>query len=47
LPLSKGGLRPSIFTFGGDRETFDFTDPINHLKLDDVWRFALPYWPNN
>jgi len=37
----KGGQRPSIFTFGGDRETFDFTDPTNYLNVDnDVWRFA-------
>jgi hypothetical protein len=40
-----GGLRPSIFTFGGDRETFDFTDPLNYLNVDnDVWRFSPPYW---
>jgi hypothetical protein len=32
-----------IFTFGGDRETFDFTDPDNYLRVDnDVWRYALP-----
>ena len=44
----KGGLRPSIFTFGGDRETFDFTDPFNYLNVDnDVWRFAPPYWSNH
>jgi hypothetical protein len=36
-----GGQRPAIFTFGGDRETFDFFDPVNHLRVDDdVWRFA-------
>lgn len=41
----KGGQRPSIFTFGGDRETFDFTDPANYLNVDnDVWRFAPPIW---
>lgn len=39
----KGGLGPSIFTFGGDRETFDFTDPTNFLRVDnDVWRFSPP-----
>ena len=44
----KGGLRPSIFTFGGDRETFDFTDPFNYLNVDnDVWRFSPPYWSNH
>jgi hypothetical protein len=37
------GYRPSIFTFGGDRETFDFADPTNFLNVDnDVWRFAPP-----
>lgn len=35
-----------IFTFGGDRETFDFTDPDNYLRVDnDVWRYALPKSP--
>ncbi len=33
----------AIFTFGGDRETFDFDDPENYLRVDnDVWRYALP-----
>jgi hypothetical protein len=32
-----------IFTFGGDRETFDFTDQTNYLNIDnDVWRYSLP-----
>jgi len=32
-----------IYTFGGDRETFDFDDPDNYLRVDnDVWRYALP-----
>ncbi|HET6416376.1 MAG TPA: hypothetical protein VFG22_08765 [Polyangiales bacterium] len=32
-----------IYTFGGDRETFDFSDPSNYLRVDnDVWRYALP-----
>ena len=40
---ARGGLRPSIVTFGGDRETFDFFDPGNYLRVDnDVWRFAPP-----
>lgn len=35
------GQKPAIFTFGGDRETFDFTDPTNWLNVDnDVWRFS-------
>ena len=39
LPASKG-KPPGILTFGGDRETFDFTDPNNWLNVDnDVWRF--------
>lgn len=37
------GWRPSILTFGGDRETFNFFDPFNYLNVDnDVWRFAAP-----
>jgi hypothetical protein len=32
---------PQVLTFGGDRETFDFTDPENYLRIDnDVWTFA-------
>ena len=45
LVASGGGVgqRPAIFTFGGDRETFNFFDPVNHLRVDDdVWRFAPP-----
>jgi len=35
----------SIYTFGGDRETFDFADPENYLNVDnDVWQFSLPHW---
>lgn len=31
----------TVLTFGGDRETFDFTDPENYLRVDnDVWSFA-------
>jgi hypothetical protein len=38
-----GGLVPAIYTFGGDRETFDFGDPLNPTRVDnDVWRFAPP-----
>ena len=33
----------AIYTFGGDRETFDFGDPENYLRVDsDVWRFHAP-----
>ena len=33
----------AIYTFGGDRETFDFDDPLNYLRIDDdVWKFAPP-----
>lgn len=36
-----GGRQSAIFTFGGDRETFDFTDPSNWLNVDnDVWKFS-------
>jgi N-acetylneuraminic acid mutarotase len=35
------GGSPAIVTVGGDRETFDFTDPENYLRVDDdVWTFA-------
>ena len=34
---------PAIFTFGGDRETFDFDDPENYLRIDDdIWKLSLP-----
>lgn len=37
------GSKPKVYTFGGDRETFDFADPTNYLNVDnDVWRFAPP-----
>jgi len=35
-------MQDNIFTFGGDRETFNFMDPLNYLNVDnDVWRFNL------
>jgi hypothetical protein len=35
--------KPVIYTFGGDRETFDFTDALNYLRVDDdVWSFTNP-----
>jgi hypothetical protein len=36
-----GGLRPSIFTFGGDREA-SFAAPDPALVDNDVWRFSPP-----
>ncbi len=36
-----GNLRPSIFTFGGDREA-SFVAPDPTLVDDDVWRFSPP-----
>lgn len=37
-----GRFRPSIYTFGGDRETFAPFDPFAFEKVDnDVWRFSL------
>merc|ERR1712119_98933 len=31
----------AIYTFGGDRETFDFSDNTQYLNIDnDVWRFG-------
>lgn len=35
----RGGLRPSIFTFGGDREA-SFVAPDPMLVDNDVWRFS-------
>ena len=41
------GMRPSILTFGGDRETFNPFDPTNYLKVDnDVWSFSPPSQDN-
>ncbi len=37
----EGPAGPVLLTFGGDRETFDFADPENYLRVDnDVWIFA-------
>lgn len=34
------GQPPTIITAGGDRETFDFSDPENYLRVDnDVWHY--------
>ena len=31
----------ALLTFGGDRETFDFGDPLNYTRVDnDVWRYV-------
>lgn len=39
----QGRRGPAILTFGGDRETFNFADPLNYLRVDnDVWRFSAP-----
>ena len=36
----KGGMKPSIFTFGGDREVF-FPIPFNYFRVEnDVWRYS-------
>ena len=36
------GRKAAIHTFGGDRETFDFSNPSNYLRVDnDVWRVEL------
>lgn len=41
LVVKNAGRDPAIYTFGGDRETFDFTDPLQPLNVDnDVWRFG-------
>ena len=37
-----GNEPAAILTFGGDRETFDFADPENYLRIDnDVWQLTL------
>ncbi|MGH1493767.1 MAG: hypothetical protein ACRBK7_30955 [Acidimicrobiales bacterium] len=42
-PSGRDGRGRAIYTFGGDRETFDFFDPLQWLNVDDeVWRFSLP-----
>ncbi|SET07205.1 Kelch repeat-containing protein [Thalassotalea agarivorans] len=39
-----GRFKPSIYTFGGDRETFDPFDFDQISKVDnDVWRFSWAY----
>lgn len=39
----RGHRVPAVYTFGGDRETFNFFDPVNYLDMDnDVWRFLPP-----
>lgn len=40
VPGTKKNSLPAIITVGGDRETFNFFDPFNYLRVDnDVWRF--------
>jgi hypothetical protein len=42
-PAGPDGIGQAIYTFGGDRETFDFLDPTQWLNVDnDVWKFQLP-----
>lgn len=41
LSGGRGGVRPSIYTFGGDREP-SFAAPDPTLVDDDVWRFSPP-----
>ena len=41
-----GGMRPSIMTFGGDRERFELPPQENAMRLDnDVWRMSPPKGP--
>ena len=41
IEVRNGRPTPAIYTFGGDRETFDFGDPLNPTRIDnDVWRYA-------
>jgi hypothetical protein len=42
-PADRDGRGLAIYTFGGNRETFDFFDPTQWQNIDnDVWRFSLP-----
>ena len=41
VQAGRHGCRPGILTAGGDRETFDFTDPDNWRRVDnEVWRYS-------
>lgn len=41
-PGGPGTTGDAVYTFGGDRETFNFFDPTQWLNVDDdVWHFAL------
>lgn len=41
-PGGAGTTGDAVYTFGGDRETFNFFDPTQWLNVDDdVWQFAL------
>jgi len=43
-----GNNSDEIFSFGGDRETFNFFDPFNYLNVDnDVWKFSYSKNKNN
>jgi hypothetical protein len=43
-----GNNSDMIFSFGGDRETFNFFDPFNYLNVDnDVWKFSYSNNSNN
>ncbi len=37
----RSGLRPSILTFGGDRERFGLPSDVNAFLIEnDVWQFS-------
>lgn len=41
---ANGRFQPSIFTFGGDRETFNPGDFLSFLKVDnDVWQLTIDF----
>ena len=43
-----GNNSDMIFSFGGDRETFNFLNPFNYLNVDnDVWKFSYSNNMNN
>lgn len=42
-----GKFQPSIFTFGGDQETFNPFDPLAFQKVtNDVWQFRFKWYEN-
>ena len=48
LVASTADGQDAIYSFGGDRETFNPVDPVNYLNVDnDVWSFSLVPEPSS